>query len=94
MTRRLLHADTAGYVLTHDFDGEPMVWGHEIFPDMETALEERVDAERVYDQPLTVMAIVGLERFGPELAPCTHRRLRQITHALLRCEDCGAELDS
>lgn len=28
------------------------------------------------------------------LAPCTHRRLRQITHALMQCEDCGAELDS
>lgn len=57
--------------------------------------EEDVAAD--YEYPLEVVDRIvacwddDTQRWN---ASCTHRRLRQITHALLQCEDCGAEMDS
>jgi hypothetical protein len=86
MTGRLLHADTAGFVLVAN---SVDVWS-DVHPDLASAQEEQAEIVT----PTVVFALVGLELFEPAPAPCTHRRLRQITPALLQCEDCGAELDA
>jgi hypothetical protein len=90
MTGRLLHADTCGYVAVETLtEGGLELVDSTVWPDLHSAREAVGD-----DGSVTVMAIVGLALFGPALAPCTHRRLRQITRELLQCEDCGAELDA
>lgn len=82
----LLHSSTSGYILVaNNVD----VWS-DVHPDLASAQEEQAEIVT----PTVIYALISLALLEPALAPCTHRRLRQITHALLQCEDCGAELDS